>query len=80
MISYLREDELKKAIEEVSSKNIKNELQSKLNNYKHSRKQYLMSKYGVNLFSDRIIRSVVDNNFGTKSVYKKLYSVIKKYY
>ncbi|MAJ31437.1 MAG: hypothetical protein CMC18_02110 [Flavobacteriaceae bacterium] len=72
-------DELLLAIEEVSSDKIQKELEEKLENYRHTKKSYLMKKYGIHLFTGRIVRSTIDA-YSKGSKYKKVYSSYKKYY
>jgi len=71
-------EEIIRAIDEVSSDEIKKELKKKLENYRNERKQILMRKFGKLLFSDRIIRSTIDGE--KNELYKKVYSSFKKYY
>ena len=71
-------DEIIRAIDEVSSDEIKKELNKKLENYRNERKKILMRKFGKLLFSDRIVRSSIDRE--ESDLYKKVYSSFKKYY
>ncbi len=72
-------DELLLAIDEVSSDKIQKDLEQQLDNYRHTKKSYLMRKYGIHLFTGRIVRSTIDaHSKGNK--YKKIYSSYKKYY
>ena len=71
-------DEIIRAIDEVSSDEIKKELNKKLENYRNERKKILMRKFGKLLFSDRIVRSSIDRE--ERDLYKKVYSSFKKYY
>ena len=68
--------EIEKTISEVSSAKIKREFQIRLKNFDHNKKKELMLKYGELLFSDRIVRTVIDKKKHTNRVYsylKKLY-------
>ena len=68
--------EIEKTISEVSSAKIKREFQIRLKNFDHNKKKELMLKYGELLFSDRIVRTVIDKKKQTNRVYsylKKLY-------
>ena len=71
-------EEIIRAIDEVSSDEIKKELKKKLENYRSERKKILMRKFGTLLFSDRIVRSTID--LEKNNSYKKIYSSFKKYY
>ena len=71
-------EEIIRAIDEVSSDEIKKELKKKLENYRNERKKKLMRKFGTLLFSDRIVRSTIDRE--KNELYKKVYSSFKKYY
>ena len=71
-------EEIIRAIDEVSSDEIKKELKMKLENYRTERKKILMRKFGTLLFSDRIVRSTIDRE--ESKLYKKTYSSFKKYY
>ncbi len=71
-------EEIIRAIDEVSSDEIKKELKKKLENYRNERKKILMRKFGTLLFSDRIVRSTIDRK--KNEHYKKIYSSFKKYY
>ena len=71
-------EEIIRAIDEVSSDEIKKELKKKLENYRSERKKILMRKFGTLLFSDRIVRSTID--LEESKLYKKTYSSFKKYY
>ena len=71
-------EEIIRAIDEVSSDEIKKELNKKLENYRNERKKILMRKFGKLLFSDRIVRSSIDRE--ESDLYKKVYSSFKKYY
>ena len=71
-------EEIIRAIDEVSSDEIKKELKKKLENYRNERKKILMRKFGTLLFSDRIVRSTIDRE--KNDLYKKVYSSFKKYY
>ena len=71
-------EEIIRAIDEVSSDEIKKELKKKLENYRNERKKILMRKFGTFLFSDRIVRSTIDSK--KNELYKKVYSSFKKYY
>ena len=71
-------EEIIRAIDEVSSDEIKKELKKKLENYRYERKKILMRKFGTLLFSDRIVRSAIDSE--KNELYKKVYSSFKKYY
>ena len=74
----IEKEEIIKAIDEVSSDEIKKELKKKLENYRNERKEILMRKFGTLLFSDRIVRSTIDRE--KNDLYKKVYSSFKKYY
>ena len=71
-------EEIIRAIDEVSSDEIKKELKKKLENYRNERKKILMRKFGKLLFSNRIVRSTIDRE--KNELYKKVYSSFKKYY
>ncbi len=71
-------EEIIRAIDEVSSDEIKKELKKKLENYRNERKKILMRKFGTLLFSDRIVRSTIDRE--KNEIYKKVYSSFKKFY
>ena len=71
-------EEIIRAIDEVSSDEIKKELKKKLENYRNERKKILMRKFGTLLFSDRIVRSTIDRE--KNELYKKVYSSFKKFY
>ena len=71
-------EDIIRAIDEVSSDEIKKELKKKLENYRYERKKILMRKFGTLLFSDRIVRSTIDRE--KNELYKKVYSSFKKYY
>ena len=71
-------EEIIRAIDEVSSDEIKKELKKKLKNYRNERKKILMRKFGALLFSDRIVRSTIDPE--KSGLYKKVYTSFKKYY
>ena len=71
-------EDIIRAIDEVSSDEIKKELKKKLENYRNERKKKLMRKFGTLLFSDRIVRSTIDRE--KNELYKKVYSSFKKYY
>lgn len=74
----IEKEEIIRAIDEVSSDEIKKELKKKLENYRNERKKILMRKFGTLLFSDRIVRSTIDRE--KNELYKKVYSSFKKYY
>ena len=74
----IEKEEIIRAIDEVSSDEIKKELKKKLENYRNERKKILMRKFGTLLFSDRIVRSTIDRK--KNELYKKVYSSFKKYY
>lgn len=74
----IEKEEIIRAIDEVSSDEIKKELKKKLENYRNERKKILMRKFGTLLFSDRIVRSTIDRE--KNEFYKKVYSSFKKYY
>ena len=74
----IEKEEIIKAIDEVSSDEIKKELKNKLENHRNERKKILMRKFGTLLFSDRIVRSTIDGK--KNELYKKVYSSFKKYY
>lgn len=68
--------EIEKTVSEVSSAKIKREFEIRLKNFDHNKKKELMHKYGELLFSDRIVRTVIDKRKQTNRVYsylKKLY-------
>lgn len=71
-------EEIIRAIDEVSSDEIKKELKKKLENYRNERKKILMRKFGTLLFSNRIVRSTIDRE--KNELYNKVYSSFKKYY
>ena len=60
----------------MSSIKIKRDFEIRLKNFDHSKKKELMHKYGELIFSDRIVRSVLDKRRHTNRVY----SYIKKFY
>jgi hypothetical protein len=68
--------EIEKTISEVSSITIKKDFEIKLKNFDQIKKKELMLKYGELIFSDRIIKSVLDKRRHTNRVY----SYIKKFY
>ena len=74
----IEKEEIIRAIDEVSSDEIKKELKKKLENYRNERKKKLMRKFGTLLFSDRIVRSTIDRE--KNELYNKVYSSFKKYY
>ena len=76
--NLIEKEEIIKAIDEVSSDKIKKELKNKLDAYRSERKKILMKKFGILLFSDRIVRSTLDSV--NASTYKKIYSSFRKYY
>ena len=68
--------EIEKAISEVSSVKIKRDFEIKLKDFDYSKKKELMHKYGELIFSDRIVRSVMDN----RKHKNRIYSYLKKFY
>lgn len=74
----IEKEEIIRAIDEVSSDEIKKELKKKLENYRNERKKILMRKFGTLLFSNRIVRSTIDRE--KNELYNKVYSSFKKYY
>ena len=76
--NLIEKEEIIKAIDEVSSDKIKKELKNKLDAYRSERKKILMKKFGILLFSDRIVRSTLDSV--NANTYKKIYSSFRKYY
>ena len=68
--------EIEKTISEVSSIKIKSDFENRLKNFDKNKKKELMWKYGELIFSDRIVRSVLDKRKHTNRVYsylRKLY-------
>ncbi len=74
-LNYNKHD-IEKTISEVSSIKIKSDFENKLKNFDRNKKKELMWKYGELIFSDRIVRSVLDKRRHTNRVYsylRKLY-------